>query len=162
MDIIHSNQRIIESEYNKKCANAKSRGILFFTKTLWIVVCTAIFLVIWFKFYEEQLYEPYYRRGNYAVTLVYAFILWRLSKLYGCFDIDLKRTSEILYSAIVSLITSAFLIYVVTWLLVRDLPSVIPLLLHIIVCSLFAVVWARAAILLSNKLNKPKKVLLIY
>lgn len=162
MDIIHSNQRIIESEYNKKCANAKCRGILFFTKTLWVVVCTAIFLVIWFKFYEDQLYEPYYRRGNYAVTLVYAFILWRLSKLYGCFDIDLKRTSEILYSAIVSLITSAFLIYVVTWLLVRDLPAVAPLLLHVIICSFFAVVWARAAILLSNKLNKPKKVLLIY
>ena len=162
MDIIHSNQKIIESEYNRKSANAKSRGILFFTKNLWVVVCTAIFLVIWFKFYEEQLYEPYYRRGNYAVTLVYAFILWRLSKLYGCFDIDLKRTSEILYSAIVSLITSAFLIYVVTWLLVRDLPSVIPLLLHIVICSLFAVVWARTAILLSNKLNKPKKVLLIY
>ena len=162
MDIANSNQKIIESEYNTKGANAMSRGILFFTKTLWVVVCTALFLVIWFKFYDDQLYEPYYRRGNYAVTLVYAFILWRLSKLYGCFDIDLKRTSEILYSAIVSLITSAFLIYVVTWLLVRDLPSVIPLLLHIVICSLFAVAWARAAILLSNKLNKPKKVLLIY
>ncbi len=162
MDIIHSDQKIIESEYNKKDANVKSRGILFFTKLLWVVVCTAVFLLIWFKFYDDQLYEPYYRRGNYAVSLVYAFAIWRLSKLYGCFDIDLKRTSEILYSAIVSLITSAFLIYVVTWLLVRDLPSVVPLLFHIIICSLFAIVWARAAVLMSNKLNKPKKVLLIY
>ena len=162
MDIIKSDQRVIESVENKSSANARSRGILFLVKILWIVVCSGIFLAIWFRFYDDKLFEPYYRRGNYAVALVYAFTFWRLSKLYGCFEIDLKRTSEILYSAVVSLITSAFLIYVVTWLLVRELPSILPLLLQIAVCSILAAAWARVAVLLSNKLNKPKKVLLIY
>ena len=162
MDITNSNRRIIESECRENSANAKSRGILFLIKALWVAACTAIFLLVWFKFYEDQLYEPFYRRGNYAVSLIYAFIFWRLSKLYGCFDIDLKRTSEILYSAVVSLMTSAFVMYVVTWLLVRELPAVAPLLFHLIVCSLLAAVWARVAVLLSNKLNKPKKILLIY
>ncbi len=145
-----------------KNVNAVSRGILFFVKVLWIAVCTVIFLAIWMKFYENKLYEPFYKRGNYAVSLIYALIFWRLSKLYGCFDIDLKKPSEILYSTVISLTTSSFLIYIVTWLLVRELPPVLPLLGHIIICSFLALGWARAAVLLSNKLNKPKKILLIY
>ena len=155
-------KEITESKNDMNNVSVTNKGILFLLKGLWIAICTGIFFTIWLEFYKVQLYEPFYERGNYAVSMIYAVIFWRLSKLYGCFDIDLKKPSEIIYSTVISLTTSSFIIYVVAWLLVRKLPSVVPLLIHIAVCSLLSVIWAKAAVLTCDRLNKPKKVLLIY
>ncbi|WP_292215026.1 exopolysaccharide biosynthesis polyprenyl glycosylphosphotransferase [Butyrivibrio sp.] len=155
-------KEITESKNDMNNVSVINKGILFLLKGLWIAICTGIFFTIWLEFYKVQLYEPFYERGNYAVSMIYAVIFWRLSKLYGCFDIDLKKPSEIIYSTVISLTTSSFIIYVVAWLLVRKLPSVVPLLIHIAVCSLLSVIWARTAVLTCDRLNKPKKVLLIY
>ncbi|MCR4904216.1 MAG: exopolysaccharide biosynthesis polyprenyl glycosylphosphotransferase [Butyrivibrio sp.] len=128
----------------------------------WILICTALFIAMWVNYYAGEVYVPFYARGNYAVYLVYACILWRLSKIYGVFEFDLKRTSEVIYSSVVSIITTGFFMYLIAWLLERNLPNVLPILVHSLICSIVAVIWSRAANIISNKLNPAKRVVLIY
>ena len=61
------------------------RLIMFFASTLILLVQVAIFYYIWHRYYNYRsvIGALYWRRGNWALMGVYAFINFFFSKNYG-------------------------------------------------------------------------------
>ena len=127
-------QKILQS---KKLEN---RILIRLVKFLDVLFVTAIFGCIWMKFYSELISIPYYKKGNYLIIALFCILYYLLAHLYQGFMIHLSRISEIIYAQVLSVIISDGLMYLVTMLLMRRIPNILPLLLAIF-CQ-YVVIWA--------------------
>lgn len=127
-------QKILQSK--KKLEN---RILIRLVKFLDVLFVTAIFGYIWMKFYSELISIPYYKKGNYLIIALFCIMYYLLAHLYQGFMIHLSRISEIIYAQVLSVIISDGLMYLVTMLLMRRIPNILPMLLAIF-CQ-YVVIW---------------------
>lgn len=125
---------------------------------------TWIFFHIWTKFYNPNLRVPYYFRGNYFVSFIYAILMLVFSNIYGGLKIGYYRTLTIILSLSVTAAVANAVAYITivipaaTWYL-SPVPAVIFMtLLDIAVI----VVWSLFSNRLFGKLFPPQKLLLVY
>ena len=136
--------------------------ILNVMKLLLICINTAVFAVFWYLYYSRVLYIPFYRRGDYVVIGLFFLLYACCSKLYGGMELTVSRISEIAYSQCIAVVMTHFFIYIITWLLVRHLPNVIPIIGSALLCMVAGIIWAKIANMLTNKVVPPKQTVLIY
>lgn len=141
----------------------KKQTILFAMKLLLLILITALYGLIWFRFYADKLYRrPFHFYGNYVVIFIFMIMYANFSKLYGVFDLKVNRTSELVYSNVVALLATSFLMYCISILLERRLPNIFPLLLFIAIAIAIGIPWAIAANRMTNKVLKVREILMIY
>ena len=133
-------QKILQSK--KKLEN---RILIRLVKFLDVLFVTAIFGCIWMKFYSKLISIPYYKKGNYLVIALFCVMYYLLAHLYQGFMIHLSRISEIIYAQVLSVIISDGLMYLVTMLLMRRVPNILPVLLAIILQYLVIWAWSKGA-----------------
>ena len=63
-----------------------------------LLVQTALFMVVWFRFYQRNMLHPYYYWGNWVIGAVFMILFLLFARLYGGFHINTARASEIAYS----------------------------------------------------------------
>lgn len=136
--------------------------ILDSAKIALLCLITTVFSVFWYLFYSKNLYTPFYHRGDYVVIVLFFLLNMGCSKLYGGFNLAISRITEIIYSQCIAIIMSHFFIYIVTWLLMRKLPNVLPVLMSTGICIVIATAWAKGANRLTNKVMPPRETVLIY
>ena len=133
-------QKILQSK--KKLEN---RILIRLVKFLDVLFVTAIFGCIWMKFYSKLISIPYYKKGNYLIIALFCILYYLLAHLYQGFMIHLSRISEIIYAQVLSVIISDGLMYLVTMLLMRRVPNILPVLLAIILQYLVIWAWSKGA-----------------
>lgn len=133
-------QKILQSK--KKLEN---RILIRLVKFLDVLFVTAIFGCIWMKFYSKLISIPYYKKGNYLVIALFCIMYYLLAHLYQGFMIHLSRISEIIFAQMLAVIISDGLMYLVTMLLMRRVPNVLPMLLAIILQYLVVWAWSKGA-----------------
>lgn len=121
------------------------RSALRIVKLINAVGMTAIFGVCWYWFYADNIRSPYYNRGNWVVIAIFAVLYLTYGRVYDAFKVSLYRISEMVYSQSLAAILSNVVMYVVIWLLNKDIPPIWPLLLATAVQILFAVGWSYYA-----------------
>lgn len=121
------------------------RSALRFVKLINAAGMTAIFGACWYWFYADHIRSPYYNRGNWVVIAIFAVLYLTYGRVYDAFKVSLFRISEMVYSQSLAAILSNVVMYVVIWLLNKDIPPVWPLLLATLVQLLFAVGWSYYA-----------------
>lgn len=140
----------------------KSIG-LFLLKLLLLCVNTGAFGFCWYMYYTKHLYLHFAGNGNLMVTGLFALLHITFSRLYGGFSLTTSRSTELAYSHAVALIMTHGVMYIVTWLLVRNhLPNIWPMLLCLTVCCLASAMWAYIAARITDRIVPPKKTLIIY
>lgn len=149
-------QRMSEWEISKRNA------WLNLMKIFLILFQTALFLAVWFNFYQETMLHPYYYWGNWAMGGVFMVLYTLFARLYGGFQLNTSRTSEIIYSLVISSIFTDFSMYCLSCLLSYRLVNPLPLLGTWGIGFGFSVLWARLAILLNDHLFPPKRTYIIY
>lgn len=140
----------------------KKSALLFCTKLVLVLINTAIFAVIWYAFFRNKVFIPFYSKGNYAIVILFALLYGCFARLYGGFDLAISRISALIYSQLVALVMTDLVVYCIIWLLERHLPNILPILILLGAGFAFSVVWAREANRLTNKLLPPKRTILIY
>ena len=131
-------------------------------KALLILLVTADFAVIWYKFYEEEIYHSFYFYGNIAVIFVAMTLFLIFARLYGVFRLRISKAADLIYSNAVALLVTSFLMYCILILLFRRLPNVFPLLLFWSIGFALGVIWAHISVRLTRFVVPIQKVLILY
>ena len=143
--------------------NRRRRNMsLHLLKILLILLVTIDFAVIWYVFYEEALYRRFYFYGNFVVIFVAMILYVIFARLYGVFQLRISRAIDLIYSNVIALLMTSFLMYCIIILLARKLPNVLPLLLFWLIGCVVGLVWARIAISITQFVVPLQKVLILY
>ena len=141
----------------------QKKVILFLINLIYTLVITAFFGWIWYNYYAEKLWkEPFFRRGNYVMIFVFAVVFILMARLYGAFHHRDYRISEVVYSNAVALLITGIIMYCITWLLIRHIPSVFPTLAYQAFGFLVSIPWALLSKNYLKKAMPPEKILLLY
>lgn len=114
-------------------------------KLINLVLMTAPFAVVWYKFYADGLWVKFWKRGHWLVIFLFVILYFVIGRIYEAFKISYTSKGEIIYSQILSILEVDVIMYIVTWLLTRHAPSIIPMLIAFAVQIVISVVWTFAA-----------------
>lgn len=95
-----------------------------------VVLVTVPFVYCWYRFFAPAMIHPYYRRGNWAVILVYVVLYVLFGRVYDGFSISTKRITESVYSQCMAILFTDAVMYIVIFLLAQYLPAPVPMLLN--------------------------------
>lgn len=140
----------------------KSEAIVMLCILVLLVVNTAVFTFVWYRFFDKNLYAPFYAKGNYVIIALYTLLYYWAADLYGGFQLRISTPSEIIYSHGIASILTAFFMYIVVWILMRELPNVWLFLGMTAAWILLAAAWAWPAHKLAGRSDPPCRTVIIY
>ena len=122
-----------------------------------------LFALMWYLFYKKKMYIfPFFAKGDIIVIFLYTGLYLIFARLYGGFDITFHSTAELTYSHAVAAVLSCGIMYLVTALLMRAVPNVLPMLGLVAASILLGWFWAFVSKRLTKKLLSARSTLLIY
>ncbi len=142
--------------------NLRRSTMLRIVKLMNVVLVTIPFGVCWYMAYAENLAQPFFQKGNWVVIALFAILYITYGRVYEGFRISLSRISELIGSQILAILISDGLIYIVTWLLMKSLPPILPLVATLVAQVVLASMWCVTAHRWYFLTHKPKKTAVIY
>lgn len=109
------------------------------------VLLAVPFAACWWGYYATRTDSPFYNRGNWAIIALFLIVYVIYGKIYDCFLISLNSIAEMIYSQALALILTDFILYIVTFLLMKRLPNPLPLLAAFVGQLLLAALWSWLA-----------------
>lgn len=109
------------------------------------LLMAAPFAVCWFACYAARMSGPLYSWGNLVMLLLFLFLYISFGKVYDGFLVSINRISEMVYSQVLALFLSDFLMYIVICLLFRAFANPLPLLAGLAVQAAASLVWCYLA-----------------
>lgn len=139
------------------------KTILFFLSLLNIILMTVLFGFFWYKFFAGTMYVyKFYRRGNYAVILLYAVFLVFFYRMYGAMKIGQLRRVEVILSQYLSIFIANLMTYMIVCLLAFRMINIFPMLIMTIGDFVITTIWSFCAGRIYGRIFKSWKILLIY
>lgn len=127
-----------------------------------VLLMTGVFGGGWYWYYANHLASPYYQNGNYLVLGLYLVLFITFAKVYDAFELSINRISEMAYSQALAAVASDGVMLLVTWLLTKHFPALLPLVLVFAGQCVVAVIWAYLANHWYYKTFPPKKTAIVY
>ena len=125
------------------CNRTKHRTIQRLIKLLDVLAVGVPYIFTWLIYYAPQMRNPYYKMGNLLMITLYYIMYYLTAHLYSGFLIHIKRISEIIYSQLLAVVVTDFVIYIIMWLLLAHLPNIPVFLLMIVAQIGIIIIWAR-------------------
>lgn len=143
------------------------KKIIMFTASLVIIALqTAVFAYVWYTYYssESVIGVAYWRRGNWAVIALYAFMVLFFSKLFGAFKVGYLRVFDVLYSQILSVLCVNAVAYLQLALIGRwkFLTHIGPVIRMTGVNLVLVFLWVVFMRWIYAKIYPPRQLLLVY
>lgn len=113
-------------------------------------------------YYNTQLPKAFYFWGHVFIAVVYAFILFVFSAMYGGLKIGQFRMIELVFSQGIATLMTNVIFYAIVTLLAYHFPPMIPLLTSMLIQCVLIGVWVIVATYIHRFLFPPLDVLLIY
>lgn len=145
--------------------NEQFKRLIVFLETIGLLLgLTFMFWLVWEIMYRHSIPNPFWRRGNYAVVVLYAVLLFCFNKLYGGIRIGYLRTMDVLFSEILSISIVNAITYIELCLIGRwkFLSHLKPLAIMFLFQLIFVVAWVFVTKWIYYKLYPPRKILLVY
>lgn len=153
----------VNEQMKQKKRTTENRVLVRFVKLLDVLAITVVFAFVWRFFYGETVYlQPFYHRGNVVVILLYAIFYYYLAHLYQGFYLHLSRISELVFAQTLAAVIANALLYIITILLARRMPNVLPMFLCLAMDFAVIVLWSRWSHIWYFKTYARKKTVIIY
>ena len=110
-------------------------------KLINIILMTVPFIVVWYMAYADLLWVRFWKRGHWLVSLLFVILYFTIGRIYEAFRISYTSKGEMVYSQMLSLFEVDVIMYIVAWLLIRDLPPVLPMLAVYAAQGIISVIW---------------------
>ena len=136
--------------------------ILRLLKLFNVFLITMPFAWGWFNYYAQHIALPFYDRGNWVVVALYAVLYMIFGRVYGGFWISLNRISESVYSQALAVMMTSGIMYVVTFLLERQLPNIWPVIAAFAAQLVLSGLWSMAAHVAYYMLFPATKTIIVY
>lgn len=132
-----------------------------------IGVLTAVFAYMWYTYFadnETLLIKTFFRRGNYALVVLYAVVMLLFYRTYGAHEVGYMRMMESAYTQVLSVLCTNAFTYLQLCLIGRwkFLANIRPILWMTAVDLVLVVLWAMVTRFVYVKLYPPRKVLVVY
>lgn len=127
------------------------------------VANSLLFALVWFLYYRTQMYiYPFFIKGDIIVVFLFALLFYMFAHLYNGFDLVFQTAGEMMYSNTVATVISCGIMYVITALLIRAVPNVLPMLALVVGCVAVSGLLCFCVKKATAKLLVPRAMLLIY
>ena len=136
--------------------------ILRLLKILNAVLLTLPFIWCWYSYYAQHIALPFYDRGNWVMVALYFVLYVVFGRVYGGFWISLNRISESVYSQALAVVMTSSIMYIVTFLLARQLPNPLPLLAAFVAQLVLSALWSMVAHVAYYMLFPATKTVIVY
>lgn len=127
-----------------------------------VAIETGIAAYIEVVYYNTQLPKAFYFWGHVFIAVVYAFILFIFSTMYGGLKIGSFRMIELMFSQVLATLVTNVIFYAIVTLLAYHFPSVIPLIVAMAAQCILIGCWIFVATYIYRFLFPPLDVLLVY
>ena len=139
------------------------KTILFFASLVNILLMAGIFAIVWYYYYSSTMYVmTFYRKGHFAITGLFALILFFFSYMYGGLKIGQLRRIEVMLSQYLSLFFANIFIYIVICLLAFRAVNPGAIIIAMAIQMIVSTIWNFIIIYFYNRIFQPWKILLIY
>ena len=142
------------------------RLIMFFASALILLVQVVIFYYIWHRYYNYRsvIGALYWRRGNWALMGVYAFINFFFSKIFGAYKVGYLKVSDVIASQILAVlccngVTYMQLALIGRWRFSAYLEPIMQMTLYDVAAVIAWVIFMRW---IYAKIYPPRQMLLVY
>lgn len=139
---------------------------MFLASVLVIGLQTLNFSYVWFTEYNfRHVIGPlYWRRGNWALIVLYAGVTYVMSKLFGALKVGYMRVLDVIISQILSVICTNVVVYLQLALIGRwkFLTHLEPMLRLTAVNLCVVLVWVVFMRWIYNRVYPPRQVIMIY
>lgn len=140
----------------------KKRTSLKFVKFMNIVLVTVPFAMGWYGYYAERLASPYHTKGNYLIIALFMLLYGIYGKVYDALLLSMSRISELVYSQGLAAFIADGIMYIVTWLLTKHLPNILPMFLVFLGQLSVAATWSYIAHEWYFNKYPPKRTTVVY
>ena len=132
-------------------------------KLINVITITGCFTLVWMIFYSDRLYSSgFYEKGNWLVAGLFFLLYFFFGRISDAFLISYHRITEIVYSQTLAFLISDAVLYIVTWLLMRRLPELWPLLLMAGAQFAVSMLWSVLSHVWYFRRFRPRKTLIVY
>ncbi|MBP3747756.1 MAG: sugar transferase [Ruminococcus sp.] len=138
------------------------RFITFGSAMVLLGVLTAMFALLWYRYYSDSIVLPYYRRGNWVLIGVYAMLIAIFFKAYGGFKLGYLKKTDMIYSQIISMVCVNFTEYFVISLVGRHFLDASPLVIMTFADFAFISLWTMLTGKIYFMIYPPRKLIILY
>ena len=139
---------------------------MFLASVLVIGLQTLNFAYVWFTQYNFRrvIGSQYWRRGHWALILLYALIVLMFSKLFGALKVGYMRELDVIISQILSVLSANLVAYIQLALIGRwrFLDHVLPMIALTGVNLAVVIVWVVFGRWIYAVIYPPRQTILIY
>jgi exopolysaccharide biosynthesis polyprenyl glycosylphosphotransferase len=142
----------------KDSTEVKKFIMFFIRRSITFIQCCS-FAFVWDIFYADMINNPFFRKGNWVLIILYMILYHLFTSLYGGYRIGSERITDIVYSNWLTIVIVNFVAYIEISLIDRQLQAVMPLMLLSAFQLLITVPWATYVNRLYFSLFEPKKLI---
>ncbi len=152
----------MENARNKKKFEQYKRLVRFVAGAAVVLCVTFIFIVFWKENYNEGIVFPFYYKGYWLVGVFYAFFFIMFSHLYGGMKYGYLKSTNIIFSQILSIVCTNIAIYLETVLLSAKFVTVLPMFKITAIEMIGIIIWSTLFDRLFKLLFPPHKIVVLY
>ena len=126
-----------------------------------IIGLAGIFAWIWYDFYAYEIVEPFYRKGNWLLIAVYAFLMYCGMRVNEGNKVGYYTFGQVVFSQILAIGIINILMYVLISLIGRRFLGVWPMIGASVLDCCWMICWTFLGDKMYHKLYPPRKMVLI-
>ena len=145
---------------NKK--DLYKRFISFFSAVFLLILLTAAFAFVWYKYYCDEIVLPYYRRGNWVLIGIYSLMTTLFFKVYGGWKLGYLKKTDMLYSQLIAMVCVDFVAYFLISLIGRDFMKGTPIIFLTLADFGIISIWNLITSKVYFILYPPRRLIILY
>lgn len=138
------------------------RMIIFFLAGFLMLVQALIFAFVWYDYYRELIFEPFWRKGNWVLIALYALINTLFAQLYGGLKVGYLKRIDVFYSLTLATICTNIVAYFQITLINRWFLSPLPMLEMTGVQIAINILWIWISRWIYSRIYHARRLLVIY
>ena len=145
-----------------KRSESFKKTLMFFVRRSIIVLMGGCFTAAWALYYGNAISNPFFRKGNWVVILIYMLMFYFLSNFYGGYRIGSQKITDTVYSNLLSLFIVNIITYFQITLINRWFLNAGPLLVATAVQICIIFVWSMAVTRFYFRIFDPVSLICLY
>ena len=138
------------------------RMVVFFLNAIMLAIEAVPFAYLWYMRYFPFMFNPFYRRGNWAAIGLYLLITFLLTRAYGGYELTRQRVPEACLANVLAIICGNVVGYIEVALLTVHYFPVKDMIVLTIVQGICICLWVIFAKHILSKLYPPRRMMVIY
>lgn len=138
------------------------RFIVFCLASVAILAQTAVFAFVWYDYYRNLIYEPFWRKGNWVLIMIYGLICFLFSKVYGGLKVGYLKKIDIFYSLTLATVCTNVVTYFLITLINRWFLKPGALIEMTGVQIVLILLWIFGSSYVYSRLYRARRLLVIY